>query len=213
MMKKIWSSISLIGLGTILAGCDTSAAEAMDITTELETTEQAIVEQLNAITSQETTLQPEFEATLAEDEELKTLSDGTAAVFENIDTRQTSLESLKEATDELKAHTEELKTIDSESLPKEEMSVLSDDLSTVTSSLEQFISQYDSSLTEQETYFQSLAEKDASFETLESGVTQINENHMANNALLTELDDSIAQMQASRSQATESLNKLEESTK
>lgn len=86
-------------------------------------------------------------------------------------------------------------------------------MSTVTSSLEQFISQYDSSLTEQETYFQSLAEKDASFETLESGVTQINENHMANNALLTELDDSIAQMQASRSQATESLNKLEESTK
>lgn len=205
--------MSLIGLGTILAGCDTSAAEAMDITTELETTEQAIVEQLNAITSQESNLQPEFEATLAEDEDLKTLSDGTATVFENIDTRQTSLESLKAAADELKTHTEELTTLDNEALPQEEMTALSDDLSTVTSSLEQFISQYGESLTQQETYFQSLAEEDANYETLESGVTQINENHVANNALLTELDNGIAQMQTSRSQAAESLNEQEESTK
>lgn len=210
-MKKILSTISLVGLGTIFAGCATSAAEAMDVTTEIETTEKTIVEQLNTIASGESSLQGEFETTLAEDDDLSSLSDGSAPLFENIETRQTSITSLQEATDELKAHSEELSSIDDSELPQEELTALSDNVTTLTSSLDQFINQYGESLEQQEKYFQSLATEEATYETLETGMEQANENHAANNGLLTEIDSILAQLQSSHSQAAESLNALEES--
>lgn len=210
-MKKIISAIGFVGLGSILVGCDTSAADAMDITEQLETTEKTIVDQLNTITSQEANLQSEFETTLAEDEELTTLADGSAPVFENIATRNTSLESLQVATDELKTHAEDLTALESGDLPQEEITNLSEDMSALTTSLDDFIAQYGDSLEQQETYFTSLTAEDATYETLSSGIEQVNTNHSADNELLTALDNNLVQLQSSRSKAAESLSALEES--
>lgn len=210
-MKKMMSTIGFLGLGAVLAGCDTGVADAMDITEQLETTEKTIVDQLNTITSQEANLQTEFETTLAEDEELSTLSDGSAPVFENIGTRQTSLESLQVATDELKTHAEELTALEGGELPQEEITTLSDDMATLTSSLDAFIAQYGESLEQQEAYFTSLTAEDATYETLSSGLEQINTSHSADNELLTELDNNLVQLQSSRSTTAESLSAIEES--
>lgn len=210
-MKKMISTIGFLGLGAVLAGCDTGVADAMDITEQLETTEKTIVDQLNTITSQEANLQKEFESTLAEDEELSTLADGSAPIFENISTRQTSLESLQVATDELKTHAEDLTALEDGELPQEDITSLSDDMSTLTSSLDAFINQYSESLEQQEDYFTSLSAEDATYETLSSGMEQINTDHSNNNELLTELDSHLVQLQSSRSATAESLSTLEES--
>ncbi|MBM6613803.1 YkyA family protein [Desemzia sp. RIT804] len=208
-MKKIISAVSFIGLSTVLTGCDTGVAQAVDVTTEIETIESTIIEKLNTIASQEATLQSEFETTLAEDEDLSTLKDGSATVFENIKTRQTDLDSLTEAAESLKEQSDQLTALDSEELPSEEISTVTDDLTTLNGSLEQFIEQYGTSLAEQETYFQALVEEDATYETLQSGIEQLNEQHTATNDLFIQLDSNLAQLQASRTEAAAALESLE----
>ena len=208
-MKKMISAVSFLGLSAVLTGCDTGVAQAVDVTTEIETVENTVIEKLNAIAAQESTLQAEFETTLAEDEELATLKDGSATVFENIETRQTDLDSLKEAAESLKTQTDELTTLDSEELPSEEISTVTDDLTTLNESLDQFIEQYGTSLTEQESYFQALVEEDATYETLQSGIDQLNEQHTATNELFIQLDSNLAQLQASRTDAAAALEALE----
>lgn len=209
-MKKLLSAAGLLGISTALAGCDTGFAQAEDITAQIETEESTIVEKLNAITSKEASVQSEFEKTLTEDEELSTLKDGSASIFENIETRQTDLDSLKESSENLKSHLDELNTIDSKELPNEELTAVEDNLKTVKSTLDQFIEQYNGSLEEQEKYFQSLTAEDATYQTLESGIEQINGSHAGTNDLLIQLDDQLVQLQTSRTEATAA---LEESQK
>lgn len=208
-MKKMISAVSFLGLSTILTGCDTGVAQAVDVTSEIETVENTIIEKLNAIASKEATLQAEFETTLAEDEELSTLKDESATVFENIETRQTDLDSLTEAAENLKGQTDELTSLESEELPSEEITTVTDDLTTLNGSLDQFVEQYGASLTEQESYFKSLVEEDATYETLQSGIEQLNEQHTATNELMIQLDSNLAQLQTSRSAATTALESLE----
>lgn len=203
------SAVSFLGLSTILTGCDTGVAQAVDVTSEIETVENTIIEKLNAIASKEATLQAEFETTLAEDEELSTLKDESATVFENIETRQTDLDSLTEAAENLKGQTDELTSLESEELPSEEITTVTDDLTTLNGSLDQFVEQYGASLTEQESYFKSLVEEDATYETLQSGIEQLNEQHTATNELMIQLDSNLAQLQTSRSAATTALESLE----
>lgn len=208
-MKKMISAVSFLGLSTILTGCDTGVAQAVDVTSEIETVENTIIEKLNAIASKEATLQAEFETTLAEDEELSTLKDESATVFENIETRQTDLDSLTEAAENLKGQTDELTSLESEELPSEEITTVTDNLTTLNGSLDQFVEQYGASLTEQESYFKSLVEEDATYETLQSGIEQLNEQHTATNELMIQLDSNLAQLQTSRSAATTALESLE----
>ncbi|MGE7367125.1 YkyA family protein, partial [Desemzia incerta] len=85
-----------------------------------------------------------------------------------------------------------------------------DNLKTVKSTLDQFIEQYNGSLEEQEKYFQSLTAEDATYQTLESGIEQINGSHAGTNDLLIQLDDQLVQLQTSRTEATAA---LEESQK
>lgn len=203
------STISFLGLSTILTGCDTGVAQAVDVTSEIETVENTIIEKLNAIASKEATLQAEFETTLAEDQELSTFKDESATVFENIETRQTDLDSLTEAAENLKGQTDELTSLESEELPSEEITTVTDDLTTLNGSLDQFVEQYGASLTEQESYFKSLVEEDATYETLQSGIEQLNEQHTATNELMIQLDSNLAQLQTSRSAATTALESLE----
>lgn len=209
-MKKLLSAAGLLGISTALASCDTGFAQAEDITAQIETEESTIVEKLNAITSKEASVQSEFEKTLTEDEELSTLKDGSASIFENIETRQTDLDSLKESSENLKTHLDELTKIDNEELPDEELTAVEDNLKTVKSTLDQFIEQYSGSLEEQEKYFQSLTAEDATYQTLESGIEQINGSHAGTNDLLIQLDGQLVQLQTSRTEATAA---LEESQK
>ncbi|MFL2133911.1 YkyA family protein [Desemzia sp. FAM 24101] len=208
-MKKIIGAVSFLGLSTVLTGCDTGVAQAVDVTTEIETVENTLIEKLNAIASQEADLQAEFETTLAEDAELSTLKDGSAAVFENIETRQTDLDSLKEAAENLKGQSDELADLDSEDLPSEEITNVTDALTTLNGSLDQFTELYGATLTEQESYFQSLVEEDATYETLQTGIEQLNEQHTATNDLFIQLDSNLAQLQTSRTEAAAALDSLE----
>lgn len=208
-MKKLLSTVSLLGMSTALAGCATGFAQAEDVTAQIETDESTIIEKVNAITSKESSVQTEFEKTLAEDEELSSLKDGSATIFENMDTRQTDLDSLKEASDNLKSHLDELKAIDTEELPKEELTAVTDNLTAVKGTLDQFIEQYNGSLEEQEKYFQSLTAEDATYQTLESGMQQINETHTSTNELLIQLDDQLMQLQTSRTEATAALEEAQ----
>ncbi|MFL2099868.1 YkyA family protein [Desemzia sp. FAM 23991] len=208
-MKKIIGAVSFLGLSTVLTGCDTGVAQAVDVTTEIETVENTLIEKLNAIASQEADLQAEFETTLAEDAELSTLKDGSAAVFENIETRQTDLDSLKEAAENLKGQSDELADLDSEDLPSEEITNVTDALTTLNGSLDQFTELYGATLTEQESYFQSLVEEDATYETLQTGIEQLNEQHTATNDLFIQLDSNLAQLQTSRTEAAAALESLE----
>lgn len=203
------SALGFLGLSTVLTGCDTGVAQAVEVTTEIETVESTIIEKLNAIAAQEATLQTEFETTLAEDEELATLKDGTAAVFENIQTRQTDLDSLKEAAENLKTQTDELTTLDNKELPSKEITTVADDSNALNGTLDQFIEQYGTSLTEQEAYFQSLIEEDATYKTLQSGIEKLNEQHTATNELFIQLDSHLAQLQTSRTTAADALESLE----
>ena len=213
-MKKRYLVTNLFAVSLFLTACgNNDVAEALESTSSVDTQKEQIVSDLNAITEQEKGLQGAFETTLSEDESLSTLADGTSGVFENMDTRSTALSELKEATTAMKDNQILLDEKTSDELPQEEMDQLTTSIEELTVTLDDYVTHYETVLTEQENYFTDLGKEEATYETLTAGMETINEQDSKTKELLLQLDQQLVEVQDSHKSTTESLNKLNESSK
>lgn len=213
-MKKRYLVTNLFAVALFLTACgNNDVAEALDSTTAIKSHEDQIVGDLNAITEQEKNLQESFENTLAEDESLSTFTDGTSAVFENVDTRSNSLSELKEATTAIKEEQVLLDKKTSDKLPQKELDQLTTTIETLTASLDEYITHYESVLADQETYFTDLGKEEATYETLTTGMESINTQDAKTKELLLQLDKQLVEVQDSYKTTTASLNKLNDDSK
>lgn len=213
-MKKRYLVTNLFAVSLFLTACgNNDVAEALESTSSVDTQKEQIVSDLNAITEQEKELQSAFETTLSEDESLSTLADGTSGVFENMDARSTALSELKETTTTMKDNQILLDEKTSDELPQEEMDQLTTSIEELTVTLDDYVTHYETVLTEQENYFTDLGKEEATYETLTAGMETINEQDSKTKELLLQLDQQLVEVQDSHKSTTESLNKLNESSK
>ncbi|SDQ09491.1 YkyA family protein [Carnobacterium viridans] len=213
-MKKRYLVTNLFAVSLFLTACgNDDVAKALETTTSVETQNEQIVNDLNAISEQEKGLQSTFETTLSEDDTLSTLADKSSAVFENIETRSTSLSELKETISTMKEKQVLLEEETSDKLPQEELTALSTNIEELTANLEKYIAHYKTVLDEQETYFSDLGKEDATYETLTAGIETINNSDTETKALLTKLDQQLVAVQDAQAKSTASLNELNESSK
>ena len=213
-MKKRYLVTNLFAVSLFLTACgNDDVAKALETTTSVETQNEQIVNDLNAISEQEKSLQSTFETTLSEDDSLSTLADKSSAVFENIETRSTSLSELKETISTMKEKQVLLEEETSDKLPQEELTALSTSIEELTANLDEYIAHYKTVLDEQETYFSDLGKEDATYETLTAGMETINNSDTETKALLTKLDQQLVAVQDAQAKSTASLNELNESSK
>lgn len=213
-MKKRYLVTNLFAVSLFLTACgNDDVAKALETTTSVETQNEQIVNDLNAISEQEKSLQSTFETTLSEDDSLSTLADKSSAVFENIETRSTSLSELKETISAMKEKQVLLEEETSDKLPQEELTALSTSIEELTANLDEYIAHYKTVLDEQETYFSDLGKEDATYETLTAGMETINNSDTETKALLTKLDQQLVAVQDAQAKSTASLNELNESSK
>lgn len=213
-MKKRYLVTNLFAVSLFLTACgNDDVAKALESTTSVETQNEQIVTDLNAISEQERNLQGTFETTLSEDDSLSTLADKSSAVFENVETRSSTLSELKETVSAMKEEQVLLEEKTSDKLPQEELTALSTNIEKLTASLEEYIAHYETVLAEQETYFSNLGKEEATYENLTAGMEAINEADAKTKALLAKLDQQLVAVQDTQAQSTASLNDLNESSK
>ncbi|SFH59409.1 YkyA family protein [Pisciglobus halotolerans] len=208
-MKKISVPLSLLGVSFLLAGCDTSAKDTLAVTDTLEEKEKGIVEQINAVTAQESQLQKQFSETLKNDKELKTFKDDSSKVFENIQNRKDALDTIEEDASELSDQSDKLKDIKGEELPKQDMTNLEEKLDSASGTLDEWLKTYKKDLDQEEKYFKSLSKEDATYETFTNGIDTLNGQHQKSNETLTQLDKQLSELTTARSTVAEKVQEQE----
>ncbi|RLL47069.1 hypothetical protein D8M04_07735 [Oceanobacillus piezotolerans] len=185
---------SFLGL-FLLGGCANQVENAMAVTESVHTTGNGLVDELNSIVKQESELQDSFEQTLAEDKELKSLADGSSTVFANIEARKESLNRIEEYRNQLEENYTAFTDNDTSDLPEEDVGALTESLDQLTSSISDYMSHYADALREQEEFFKSLAEDNATYKTMTEGIESIASNDEKTSEFLLQLDEQLAALQ------------------
>lgn len=188
----------LLGISSgvlLLGGCANRTEEVATISESIDTQASEIVSQLNALSKTETDLQPAFETTLAEDEDLSSLGDGSSDVFANIDTRKETLQTIEEQTSNLGEHYAALTEENNQELPEAELKAVSDSLEKAAQSLQEFTAHYSSSLENQTHFFESLAGEDASYETMANGIEAVSGEDEQSKQQLLDLDETLSALE------------------
>lgn len=195
----------------LVGGCSNRAEEALTTTESIDTHKNELVTELNAISETEAELQPAFETTLAEDDELSTLSDGSSEVFTNIEARRESLQAVEEKATSLSEDHTALTEGENADLPEAELNALVESLEQTTSSLDEYTSHYASTLDTQTQFFESLAGEDASYETMSEGIESISSEDETTKQYLLDLDEQLSSLEESNNALMSSLNEIIES--
>lgn len=204
MIKKKYVLASL-GLSTfLLASCDgENIKEMQSSVNEIDQIHDDIITELNALTDEEAELQTSFDETLKSDEELSTFADGSAPVFENIESRREHLESIKSLDKQFEEQEENLASYEGESLSGEELDGLNSIIDEFSSQLQEFTKEYDASLTSQKDYFTSIAGEKATYDTFSEGISTVNEQQSAMQEDLVTLDETLVSLDTQITEAQE----------
>lgn len=199
------------GTLVLLGGCASRAEEALTITESIQANQSELVTELNSILQTENSLQDAFETTLAEDEELTSLSDGSSEVFTNIESRRTSLETVDEKATQLEENHTSLAEGDNTDLPESEVNALLDSLEQTTSTLDEYTSHYAGTLDTQTQFFESLAADDASYETMAQGIETVVSEDETTQQYVLDLDGQLNTLQETNQTLMDTLNSMLES--
>ncbi|PRY83303.1 YkyA family protein [Alkalibacterium olivapovliticus] len=191
MIRKRYTLITISALSLLLAGCDDGEnVEGMqEATEELDRLKTETVDNLNQLYDLEVDLQSNFSDTLETDDDLTTLGDGSSPVFENIESRQTVLDSIEENETEMEAHQDTLDSYEGERLNQDEIDGVTNNVDLFIEHLAQYRNHYLETLSSQEDYFTSIANDDATYDEFSEGIQSINEERDALRDHLLELDD------------------------
>ncbi|WP_342387331.1 YkyA family protein [Salinicoccus bachuensis] len=183
----------------ILSGCSNAIEETQTSLSDIEAQQEAAIQSFTQLADLESRLQSEFETVLEEDEDLSTLSDGSAQVHTNIEERRGALEALSETSGELLSQHEEMTQIDSDEISEEAVNGVLDSLDSVTGSLDEFTSAYEEQLSSQTAYFESLGQDDSSYETFQKGIEAVNDEMEGIRALRIQLDEEFVALEEAHS--------------
>lgn len=118
MRRYLHICISMFAL--FLSACSQDTPDNIsDSADELKTLQVEISNELNKLNEEERSIQALFEETLENDEELLTLSDGSATVFNNIETRYNSLEIIEGFEGQIVNEVDFIKSYDGEEFSQE----------------------------------------------------------------------------------------------
>jgi len=196
MSKKLNLGIGLSSSLLLLAACTGVSVEDIDeATNSLDTTFQEIVDTNNQLSDTETQMNEQFETTLAEDDELATLEDGSASVVENIDNRETTLQEAENQAADITEQAEFIGTYEGEDLPADMLQQVSDDLLAFSEQLDEYYARYQDNLDSQRDYLNHIASEDANYEDFTNGIDTTNENYQSLQESKVQLDNNLAEFE------------------
>ncbi|MDN6626551.1 MAG: YkyA family protein [Pisciglobus halotolerans] len=204
-MNKMKLPLSLVGISLLLAGCSSDEKKVLNATETTEEQESEIVKQINDVTSEEKDLQKQFSETLTNDKELKSMKDSSSKVFENIDNRDASLESIQKASSELSDQADKIKDVDGKDLPEKDVKEFHAKLGTVSNSLDEWLDFYEKDLKVEKDYFTSLSSDKATYKTFSDGLEKINDQHQQSNEKLSTIDKQLSELSSVRSSVAKQL--------
>lgn len=185
----------------LLTACNQESIEDIETSAnELEQLHTNVVTELNGLYENETELQEAFSETLAADEDLTTLTDGTSSVFINLEERSSQLETIEELETQIDEQTTTLSEYEGELLPTSELDSIAEELNHFVELLENYRERYAGTLNSQEEYFNSIAADDATYELFAEGIQTINDQHQELQEPLLELDEALVQFEESVAQ-------------
>lgn len=203
-MKKNSRWLLLAG-SILLAGCTNQVQNVQKEIDSLTSEKEDMVVSLNTIQNKELEIQDNFDESLLADAELKNFNDKSAVVFENIDTRGTEIENVKEILEKMKADQEDLQGFDDESLPLDQIATFSNTVDEMSTLVDGYASEYEAQLSEEKEVFQSLGGEDADFNTLYDGVDSLNEMSDKNLEILRPLPEMLEQFEQQANELTTAL--------
>lgn len=205
MVQKKWALLTMSSLSLFMVACDDSEnlEEMQEAASEIDRIKNESVDVLNQLVDTENQLQDQFNETMETDEDLTTFGDGSSAVFENIEARETILSQLDEKESEMEAHQELLATYEGELLNQEEIDQVISSVDDFTEHLSLYTDVYASTLDSQSAYFTSLANEETEYEDFVEGIETLNEERdslreqLADlDGMIVELDDNLTQLQS-----------------
>jgi len=178
MSKKLYVGLTLSST-LLLTACNTkvSVKDVEESTNELNTTFEKLVESNHQLNDLELQMDEQFETVLAEDKELSTLQDDSAAVMQNINDRETTLENMDEHIKLINDKADVLQNYEGEDLPVETVQQVSDDFLAFSQELESYKERYIESLTVQRDYLQLIASDEANYEDFANGIDTVNDDY------------------------------------
>ncbi len=203
-MKKNSRWLLLAG-SILLAGCTNQVQNVQKEIDSLTSEKEDMVVSLNTIQNKELEIQDNFDESLLADAELKNFNDKSAVVFENIDTRGTEIENVKEILEKMKADQEDLQGFDDESLPLDQIATFSNTVDEMSTLVDGYALEYEAQLSEEKEVFQSLGGEDADFNTLYDGVDSLNEMSDKNLEILRPLPEMLEQFEQQANELTTAL--------
>lgn len=179
----------------LLSGCNNDVDSLEQVLEETEEKQASAVTELQQVIELERQLQDAFQTDISEDENLGSFADGSAAVFNNIDERKQAVENLEGISSELSEQRERFTEIDVQSVSEETVNDVAERLGSLSGSIDEFASTYETDLEQQTSYFESLGQDDATYETFEAGIASINDNRETTQSLFVDMDAEIAELQ------------------
>lgn len=179
MSKKIYVMLGFATSALILSGCSGMSAEDIKESTDIiQSSFEDIIKTHDELIQHEINMNDQFEEVLAQDDELTTIQDESATVFQNIIERQAILENLDDPVETINEQAEVLATYDGEELSSDTLKGIVDNFTAFTASLESFTAEYGESLETQKNYLNQIAAEESNYEDFSNGLDSVNENYL-----------------------------------
>lgn len=190
MSKKLKLGFTLTSTMLLTAACNMgmSVEDVSESTDEINNSFENLINSHQELHDLELEMNGHFETVLAEDEELTTIQDNTAAVMQNIDERETIIGSLDENLGSINEQAEALQSYENTDLPADTIQQASDDFLAFTEELENHQARYIESLNVQRDYLQHIASDEANYEDFTNGIDTVNEDYQSLQGQKNELD-------------------------
>ncbi|HLR92364.1 MAG TPA: putative glycoside hydrolase [Atopostipes sp.] len=197
MSRKIYLGATLSSALVLAAACSMGVSEE-DVNESKNTIHSSFEEIINSnqqLLNLETEMDAQFATVLEEDEQLSSLQDGSAAVTQNIDERETIIEGIQEPIDTIKEHSQRMKEYEGSDLPQDTIQQISDDFLAFTEELETHQENQITSLSTQRDYLQTIAGDEANYEDFSNGIDTVNNDYLNLQEQTIELDQRFVEIQ------------------
>lgn len=192
MSKKITLGVGLATSAILLAACGgISVDDIEEANDQLNNTFQSVIDTNKQFKQSEENMNTQFEEVLAQDEELASLQDESAAVVQNIDDRESLLEESSTQVDEINEQAEFLSTYEGDDLPVDTLQEISSDFQDFSNHLNDYYSRYQESLDTQRNYLNQISSEKANYEDFSTGIDTVNDDYLELQERTIELDEQL----------------------
>ena len=179
MSKKSYLGLTLASTVVLLAACGTnvSVEDVNESASQAKSSFDELVAQNHKLNELELEMNSHFETVLAEDDELSTIQDESATIFENMNERQTTIDNMNEHLELINTQAETLGQYEGTDLPEETIQQISKDFLAFTEEIGNYQTRYEESLTKQKDYLTSIASDESNYEEFSNGIGEVNSDY------------------------------------